>query len=80
MSVGNHISKEAGEEGTVHSCERPEWRTMDTGTSVIIMYLLGLRMCMMPRTAPRRASAYVRIAHAGRPWSSRTTTVESNMS
>ena len=25
------------------------------------------------------ASAYVRIAHAGRPWSSRTTTVESNM-
>ena len=29
--------------------------------------------------APRRASAYVRIAHAGRPWSSRTTTVESNM-
>ena len=24
-------------------------------------------------------SAYVRIAHAGRPWSSRTTTVESNM-
>ena len=32
MSVGSHISKEAGEEGTVHSCERPEWRAMDTGS------------------------------------------------
>ena len=26
-----------------------------------------------------RASAYVRIAHAGRPWSSRTTMIELNM-
>ena len=40
--------------------------------------LLGLCMCMMPRTVPRQC-VYVRIAHAGRPWSSRMTTVESNM-
>ena len=39
--------------------------------------LLGLPTRMMPRAAPRRE--YVRIVHAGRPWSSRTTTVESNM-
>ena len=57
ISVGSHISKEAGEEGTVHSCERPEWRTMDTGTSVIIMYLLGLRMHMMPHAVPVRMCA-----------------------
>ena len=36
-------------------------------------------MRMMSRAAPRHASAYVCIVHAGRPWSSRTTTVESNM-
>ena len=36
-------------------------------------------MRMMPHTALRCASAYLRIAHVGRPWSSRTTMVESNM-
>ena len=40
--------------------------------------LLGLCMCMMPRTVLRQC-VYVRFAHAGRPWSSRMTTVESNM-
>ena len=38
---------------------------------------LGLRIAWC--LAPHHASAYVCVAHAGRPWSSRTTTVESNM-
>ena len=38
MSLAGHISKEAGEEGTVHSCERPEWRAMTTGFSPTVYF------------------------------------------
>ena len=36
MSLAGHISKEVGEEGTVHSCGRPEWRAMDTESPLTV--------------------------------------------